>query len=896
MRDVLQHWIHALGAFVITVLGGILILPLVRTSPESLHAYLNDLPDVVRVSFGFLVSFGFVCIMFKVLKPRLSHLKFVRTHPPAWLTILLGTLAVASIELLGGIQYDDKMYQPTGVDWLLYGLVPIVVVSLVRLIDQSDWLDTPKVNKNSSRIESDSANLAKASGAEADIPELTQHNIETIPWKELEEWLSSEDIAKYDLLSNRAVATRLAGLLMDDTRSIGLVGPFGAGKSSVVQWIKDDLEGGKSAKTEFVFCQHSCWGYETSQAAIKAILEDAIDKISARIDTFSVHSLPESYRETFSAGGDWAERAARLLIKTEDQEAQFDRLSRVLDRLNVRLVFIVEDLDRNDTRKFESQEVMAFLQRLNDHDNLSFILTGALSGRIRIDFAKLCDHIQTLRLVDAKLAASVIKRVEQRCRDTSFVDFVPIPDRDDREVWHEYAGFLMADYEEVSLQQAVASLLRTPRALRHALGRTHTAWKTLHGEVNLNQLIVLNAIRYGAPEAFDFLLQRWDRLRAAPSRSQSHTIDRTDQFRESIEREWQSVCKDVEWNPVAVLKAMEFILPASSDWLQGDRGLDHGVSQPLSEQRYWMRAVNEAIEPDEVPDQKVLRDEQEWLNSHHANSAFVTGLASETEYSSVWVNLATKGFKLPASDCPLLLTQVFDRVCDSGVSANVRTGGLFDVWRTLNSFTESAEVRRSWLEQHFVKASKVSLRMASDLWHWFRVNEHGGTEVKRKIREALIDAVRGSVTSGDQLNALLDPEHLYTLYHLIFDSGEDRRDLAEVFDDWGWIRKPILEGLQAGHVSVAIATLILCSDRDGGERVSPPRVNREVFVSLFGDDSEQAVKALQRFEASENEAEARIKEFATSARHALDTTQAEGAVIEDSTYSDPTDTAEDEDE
>jgi hypothetical protein len=35
----------------------------------------------------------------------------------------------------------------------------------------------------------------------------------------------------------------------------------------------------------------------------------------------------------------------------------------------------------------------------------------------------------------------------------------------------------MRDYEEFALPQAVASLLNTPRSLRHALGRTFSAWQ-----------------------------------------------------------------------------------------------------------------------------------------------------------------------------------------------------------------------------------------------------------------------------------------------------------------------------------------------------------------------------------------------------------------------------------
>src|SRR5690606_22601215 len=129
--------------------------------------------------------------------------------------------------------------------------------------------------------------------------------------------------------------------------------------------------------------------------------------------------------------------------------------------------------------------------------------------------------------------------------------------------------------------------------------------------------------------------------------------------------------------------------------------------------------------------------------------------------------------------------------------------------------------RRNWLKQHFAKASSISLRMASDLWHWCRVNEYGGSEIKHELRLSLVAAVKNSITCGERLNTLLDPDYPYTLYHLVFDSGEDNRTVHEVLDDWGWIGVPIREGIQSGHESIIISTSILCEGRDGDRTSSP---------------------------------------------------------------------------
>ena len=81
---------------------------------------------------------------------------------------------------------------------------------------------------------------------------------------------------------------------------------------------------------------------------------------------------------------------------------------------------------------------------------------------------------------------------------------------------------MMRDYEEMSLPQAVASLLDTPRSLRHALGRTFSAWQTLCGEIDFDHLLAVNVLRFGAPACFLFLVRRWDRL--IPPRHNNHHL------------------------------------------------------------------------------------------------------------------------------------------------------------------------------------------------------------------------------------------------------------------------------------------------------------------------------------------------------------------------------------
>ena len=277
------------------------------------------------------------------------------------------------------------------------------------------------------------------------------------------------------------MAHRVSNLVSEGIRSVGIVGPFGAGKTSIVSWITDRLKRHEIGGRKFFVCHHSCWGFETSASAIHDMLGSAVSNLSAEIDTFQVDSLPESYRKTFSAGGDWVETISNLVLLKPDPVEQFSRLSDLLENIGGRLVFIVEDLDRNETRNFEIQEVLAFLERLKDYPNVSFILTGGLSSSNRIDYVKLCDHIEYMRTMQADQSSKIIKKVCSRCWDKTVFPHIRLDDLNRSYEWNDLTDGILSAFREMSRPEAVAELLNTPRSLRHALSYTWKNWQVLYG-------------------------------------------------------------------------------------------------------------------------------------------------------------------------------------------------------------------------------------------------------------------------------------------------------------------------------------------------------------------------------------------------------------------------------
>ncbi|WP_417386826.1 P-loop NTPase fold protein [Gimesia sp.] len=830
MVKINSHWRKAMFTFVLTVVAAGILLPLIRAKPEPVHEYFNGLNDWIRIAFVFFLSVISTGMLYKLLSPQIRHLSHCLEFPPTWLTALLGWIVAAVIDLFGG--FDSDGYSASKWEWLGYGGGSLIIVSWYYGFwsDLSQWIRELKIKQNK------------------EPQGVTLQDIESASWAEIETWLDSDAQAQYDFLGNQSVAHRVSLLVSDGTRSIGIVGPFGSGKSSIVKWVEDRLKRYEINGRQFFISYHSSWGFESSTSAIHDILSSAVSKVSAKVDTFQVDSLPESYRQMFSAGGNWVEAISNLVLKPPSVIDQFTRLSDLLKSIDGRLVIIVEDLDRNETRNFVIQEVLAFLERLKEHSNFSFILTGGLSHSERIDYAKLCDHIEYLATIHPHQSSALIEKVRQRCLDNAIFPHYRFDDRNSNFEWNPLSGMFMRDYDELSLPQAVAMLLSTPRSLRLALGHTFFAWKTLYGEIYFYHLLSINILRFGAPECFEFLLRRWDRLNSPPNQNPSFGQERVERIRQSILNDWNSTIRNVEWNAAAALQVMEFILPASEYWLVDDSRTGHSQigQQYISEERYWLRSINEAIEEGDVRDQEIIRDIQAWLDAPSMEAELVEKLTSSPRYSDVWENIASSFFANRRDDVLLLCEHTIRRILsDQGAFANHDSQGFIHTWRFATSRITIQSDNRAWLEERITEAANISIEMVNGLWHYY------GSPGNRSILESsdhesvrlhILDSLQTLLTDGSILADKLSPNSPTTLYDLVFGSGSENRRILVDVESWSWLGLPVLDALRNGNLTTAINFLYLLSTRQPGTEQAI--INTEVLDSFFGGNALETIEII----------------------------------------------------
>ena len=839
-----QHWIHWCVSLLCVVGAGIFLIPYFRSQPERIHKFATSLPDWQRQLFVFAICVILAYTLFNLFSPRRSHLKYFFTHPPTWSAWLLGGMFLCGLDL--GLGLSRNTYTASWKEWLGYGLGAILVVIVVRSLSA----------------------LTKSAGQPLLKEKPKSGSMRSLDWTSLEPWIESDAPASHDFFGNYAVAERLRGLLIDGSRSIGIVAPFGAGKSSIVKWLEELVED----DDKFLLSEHSCWGFKTSSASIHSMLADAIGKVEKRIDTFQVSSLPESYRQTFSAGREWLDSFSKILFGQHDPIDQFRRLSALLGDMGVRLVFVVEDLDRNDSRSFDIQEVLAFLQQLKGFSNLSFILTGGLSASARIDYAKLCDHIEHLRTISVDQSGSLVAGLRKRCLSQQEFPHVYLTDPDDNQ-WQPDRWLLLSDRDEVYPAEAIARLLNTPRALRHALSLTYRAWRNLYGEIDFDHLLAINVLRYAAPEAFSFILRHWHRFHDRPpdyTQQSSHL----EQVRSSLRREWEQVCFGVDWDARAARTLIDLILPSTPTWLDETRYGDQPRAQGLQYARYWQRALNENIAADDVRDQAVICDIQQWMKNPVPDATLVTGICSNGHYCDVWEDLAFRFFSDDREKILLLCNQVLERIREQhGAESSNGSQGFISIWRYACRHAGHIEANAQWLEEQITDAASVSLELVNSLWHYWGA---GTLTILRpedcdRVRRHIIKVLRQQLTSAEVLGQVTHPSFRYVFYQLVFDPG-NRAPVQAGPEPWSWMGSVLLAGLQSGQVTTAIGVCSLVAARNGNSRMEPSTADCDLIRAFFGNDAPQAIDAIERLlpQIDEND-RALVSEIVQSARAGLTT-------------------------
>jgi hypothetical protein len=212
-------------------------------------------------------------------------------------------------------------------------------------------------------------------------------------------WIKEErPIAKIDQdrLNNKPFADRIINVLQQPKVTITVIGGYGAGKSSILNMVKNYLKTSGTIITSnsvFITCDVSGWGLKKGSAA-ETILKQLIQTCAQHVDCLGLSNLPEQYVASFGHVSSWSKVLSGLLSLSYDPMLALQRIDRVLLAIDKRVVMFFEDLDRNWQGNDFWVEIVALLDRLKNLDRESFVLAITETREIGNIINRISDHIE----------------------------------------------------------------------------------------------------------------------------------------------------------------------------------------------------------------------------------------------------------------------------------------------------------------------------------------------------------------------------------------------------------------------------------------------------------------------------------------------------------------------
>jgi hypothetical protein len=659
------------------------------------------------------------------------------------------------------------------------------------------------------------------------------------------EWVLSESPVKHithDRFDRKGVAGKIVSKLRGQHANVALLGVHGAGKSSLINWVVHDLQ-----HPDVVICRVDSWGRRKSGFS-SYLLKQGISALSSVLDVMSLVGVPARYANTLSSSG-LLGRLYVAEISREDPLEVLLSLDEVLSVMGKRLVFIIEDVDRNHDEELLMVELPSFLDRLSSVENMSFLLSITAeemhaSWLLRIattvdvgeiDEIYIAKEIQTFR-TNYLRSADVILPMHRNQRQS-------FPDDDLSEGQIAIAQNLGVGVLLYSISRVVSN----PRRLKVVLKETYEAWEHLNGEIYIDDVLVLTALKVGIPEVYQFILQNEADLRRLAS------AEETGKIQDSLELKLKPVIdtacpglgKDVD-------ELFNFIF---CNWKDNfTYRLDNKPQSIVlrTPSNYWNRLRSYQV-LESPTDQECLNLLSEVCRDLSKIPTLVTALYG----NKTWQSKVEQFWRFILNDSAIqnLGSEYLDYLINSAEvdKQQLDFPALSLVQEMLNSRSKSC-IGTEWWLSHIFKASEVSLAMA------YRILSGVGLPNKPELADNVLTHLR-TFWEGkpERIGATVSYEMPYALYWIMvliphyfyfperIKAGETDEDVNQhvIFlepgsngiyylrpSDWTWMVEPLLKALEESSDKLLpmIACILVKNNRlDGSDNDSSFEHVRDFF-------------------------------------------------------------------
>jgi len=388
----------------------------------------------------------------------------------------------------------------------------------------------------------------------------------------------------------------------------------------------------------------------------------------------------------------------------------------------------------------------------------------------------------------------------------------------------------------------IIRLVKTPRLLKMIFRRTIHSWERLHGEIDFDDLLIANVIRFAAPQGFDFLLENYREIRGLERES---ILKDRDKRKGSLQEKWDAAANGVSWETTAVEELIAFLFPM---WIIkpffGGGVIPQGVRNSIPTD-YWLRLNIEELGQMEVRDQETLHAIVNWKKD--ANNVHFHGLSlSEALYVHKELNPKFEQFAqlfLNGQEFRKLGSSLFQIIIkEHGVKANADScAGFISLWRLAIRRPVDDREHTDWILNEIRVVLPKSFRFANDLYYYWKSNSESDVNLKKpcqELRELIIQEAKLLFQdSAERFINSLDPDFIYSVFHfVVLYSSMDQGGPGFNPMDWRWFAYLLVDAakLAPSIVIPQIVNLLFREERRTFDDFIY-HFDNQMALQLFGD-------------------------------------------------------------